>query len=503
MADRQAYHMNQNRPMVVVNPFSKAFHVKNLGGVMSDGKDGFMRLDVWKAGSGKEGAYVHLLKFDHKLSIVAEKETVLEGEGSENMLPVLIFNTPGSIHVVLAGGSKEANQYSIFYWEFSDADLAVKKAHVVLASLPFDKDKEYTLTSVRNQKAGTFGVTVLEEGGKKEAAFLHSLSFNSSPSLVFKQSTTLSFLGKKGRISGTQISESGTVFSLLSYPDEKIDELFVYSVLLAGKEGAKLLPLASGGQPLINCDFGLSSDNGILFSGLSWPGKKDYSAALAVGKISSSGDQSILKEEPFAPSLLDVLQKTKKTGLSKDYFVRSVTQRNNGVIDVVVQYCFQNIGNSASGGISGVVELLDAVIFSFEGDRLVSTIPIKRNLYQGTNGSAATVNPNHFGIPEVFTAENNLYLIYFDNPENTMGANDGKTPKSKNFYKGVVTLARIDKNYKTAQQQLLDFDHDEGFMNFYEMLVYKIDNKRYLLNSDKFGVFTKNVKTASLLAEVK
>lgn len=505
----QEYRLNIKRGGMVVTPFTKAIRSTVLGDIIEDSAGGYLQFKVIKGGSGstKKGAYVHFMKLDRKLNIKSENETHLIAEGSENMQPVSAYRNGNFLYLITAGPDTEMSNFILTYWQFDISTLSLLKKNVSLVTLPFNKNKEYDFRTffLKNDKG--FVMTLLEEAGKKENSVLHCLSFSENLAPGYKRSITLPFAADKGTIAETIVDNEETVYCLLTYPHEKNENIILNSLLVSTKEKNVVLDLKHGEGNLINGAIGLSAKNGLLFSGLIWPGKKDYCYGLVLGKVTPEGKMEITKEESFAASLLDVLEKSDKQGLKTDYYIRSITQRDNGVTDVVLNYVFKQGGWSSAGALqshsySSSVEISDAVILSYDKNQLVSTIPIKRNLEENTTRGSYGVNRQKFSIPRVFTKSNDLYVMYFDNPSNTIGANDGKKPKWTDFSRGSLVLAKIDEKYKPLQQELILFDKDGDFRSFYELSVKDINEKRYILRTDKYG-YTRNVKTVSILLEMK
>ena len=158
---------------------------------------------------------------------------------------------------------------------------------------------------------------------------------------------------------------------------------------------------------------------------------------------------------------------------------------------------------SGGSNYSSETSISDAVIFSFDKGKLVSTLPVKRNMRHNMQYSSYRIRVQNFSIPRVFTRGEDLYLIYFDNPDNSIGTMDGKKPKWCDFTKGSLVLAKIDKNLKPTRQQLIQFDDDGDFKLFYELSINDVDQSRYILTSRHYKVFSKNVKTASILVDIK
>jgi len=65
-----------------------------------------------------------------------------------------------------------------------------------------------------------------------------------------------------------------------------------------------------------------------------------------------------------------------------------------------------------------------------------------------------------------------------------------------------LTLARIDKNYKATQQELIQFEKGGEFRSFYELRTRQINDKQFILSTNQYAVFSKNVKTSSILVDI-
>jgi hypothetical protein len=374
---------------VIGTPFTKAIKSYSLTDLISDNSGGYLKFMTLKGASGstKQGAYVHFMKLDQKLNIKSESDVHLLAEGSEHMQPVSSYESQGSLNLITAGPDKDMSNFSLTYWQFDLSNLTLLKKNINLVSLPFDKNKQYDFRSYKSKNGKGFVMTIMEEGGKKESPVMHFLSFNEDLSLAYKRSSVLPFVGNKGWIVETLVNNTGTVFCLLGHPDEKNEEITVNSLLVSSSDKNRMISLPYKDGALINCAIGLSSTGDVLLSGLMWPGKKEYTSGFVVEKLTGEGKLELLQEETFAPSLLDVLENSDKKGLKKEYYIRSVTERTNGVVDVVINYCLNEdvrygVGSSSTFG--GRTAISDAVIFSFDKGKLASTIPIKRNLENNT-----------------------------------------------------------------------------------------------------------------------
>lgn len=502
----QQYRHNLKRGFAVATPFSKSIRSYSVGDLVEDPSGGYVKFMVVKGqtGSSKDGAYVHFMKLDRKLNIKSEKEEYLIGEGSANALPIGVYNTKNALNIITAMPGKAQGTIDLKSWEFDIASLSLRKGNADLATVAINGSKEYDFNTLE-LKNGGFVMTMLEEGSKKQNSVLHCLWFDGALKLTSKQEQVLPYFSNKGQIMKTLTGANNEVYCLLSYPDEKDEEVLVNTVLVFANGKNQLVPLTYKEGALVNCAIGLSPTKGLLLGGLIWPGKKDYSTGLLLAKVNNDGKLEVIKEESFAASLLDQLSEADtKKGVKLEYYVRSVTERTNGVVDAVINYCSQGSGWTGYYSRTPVssTTLYDAVIFSFDNDRLAATLPIKRNIDQYTQYGGYRVMPNTFGIPQVFTQGDALYLMYFDNPGNTIGTNDGKKPKRVDFSKGTLMLARIDKNYKPTQQELIQFDKDGDFRSFYELRTNQIRDKQFTLITNKYAVFSKNVKTASILVDI-
>jgi hypothetical protein len=508
----QQYRLNVDRGGVAfVTPFSKAIRSTNLGDIVPDKTGGYVKYFALKGehGSTKQGTYVHFMRLDGKLNIKSESDVMLVAEGSENMQPISSFERDGFLSLITAGAATGQSSLSLTYWQFDLITLELTKKNVSLANFPFSSDRQYDFRSFDVSNGKGMVMTILEEGGKKDYSILHSLSFDGNLALVSKRSTTLPFTGQKGSLLQTLVNSNGTVFCMLGYPDEKNEDIAVNSLLVSSKEKSQVLSLTHGDDFLINCAIGLSTNGNALLSGLIWPGKKEYTTGLAINTVSDAGKLQVVQEEAFSPELLDKLEDAdKKKGLKNDYYVRSVSERENGIMDVVINNCslsdrWQGDAFSSRRTYSSSTTIKDAVILSFAKGKLASTIPIRRNMEHTMTYGAHLVPAQRFSVPKVFTKGGDLYLMYFDNPSNTIGDPEAKKPKWCDFTKGSLVLAKIDKNFRPTQQELIQFEKGGDFRSFYELRVNDIDNSNYILTTDKYAIFTKNVKTASILVEVK
>ena len=488
-----------------MTPFSKAVRSMSMIGMVADNQGGYVRFVFAQANVGvtRKGPYVHFMKLDGKLKIKSQSDTYLSLDDKTNIQPVAGFETGKYLTMVTASSDEGLNNLHLAYWQFDLENFTVVKKNVSLVSFPFNKNKDYEFRYYRTKDLKKFGLTILEEGKKKEASILHCVSLNDDFSTNYKRSITLPFSGRDGNIVQTVITSNGNICTLLSYPARKKDDFLVSDILVASKDQEHLIPFLYKEEPVINCAIGLSGTGDLMAGGMTSPSKKGYITSFVLGKIRNGNKWEFLKEEVFTESLLTSLNKADKRGVRKDYHVRSISGRANGTVDVIVHYCLQerNFGGGTNTTVYDLGEISDALIFSYENEKLVSTIPIKRNLeYNGRTGTKT--NPQYLGISKVFTIENDLYLMYFDNPSNTIGINDGGKIKSVDFTKGTFKLARIDKNNKPTQQQLIQFERHGHFSLFYDLDIHTFNEKKYILSTDKYKFLSKNVRTESILLEL-
>jgi hypothetical protein len=499
----QQYRMNYSRG-TYVNLFMKPIRSTTVEGMVPDKKGGFLKFTAIKAdhGTSKQGAYVHFAKLDEKLAIRSEKEEILSAAGSKEMYPVAYFVAGNSFHLVMVGPGNSNDLLALAHWQFNLGTLALEKTDSRMTSLPFEKDKGYEFRSLALGEENLV-ITILEEGSKKEQSRLHCLRFDQQLALLGKQSIELPYTGKKGSTLQTEVNSNGTVFCLLGYIQKMGDDLALNSLVAFSRNGVQHGPVLHNGEPLTNCALGLSQAGQILLSGLMWPGQKDHFSGFVVSSVDDAGKSQVVQEETFSQNLISQLEHTSKKGLEKEYSVRSVSQRENGVIDVILNYCRMGgyvTGNAFVGGYSygSTMRIADAIIFSLDKGALVSTLPIKRNLRHGNDYDGYLLSEQRFSIPAVFTRENDLYLVYFDNPDNSISAGSVK-PAWSDFTKGSLVLAKIDKNQRPRQQELIRFDKNGDFRLFYELRTVGMEEGKFVLTNDRPVLLSKNVKTASIL----
>lgn len=509
-ADEQKFRMNLSKSVVLVTPFSKNIRSVTLGDVVPYKVDSFVRFTVLKAnaGSTKQGPYVHFMKLDKRLVIKSEAETFLLEDGSASLEPIAAFETGSTLNLITASADKNVANLQFAYWSFNLADFSLTKRAVPLANLAFGKDKQYDFRLQRTDDEKRFGLTVFEEGSRKEAPVLHCLAFNNDLSLDYKRSVTLPFVGKNGELVNTLMTNDGTVSVLINQPHPDRDEIKTSSLLLLTKSKEQIVPLTHKGEPLVRCAVGLNSAGQTVIGGLTWPSKKGNTTGLVVGKIAPASGLGVLMEEALEESLLKTLDNADGKGLKAGYSVRSVSERENGTLDVVLNYCTFDMGSvtrfemgGSSTRSSAETVISDAVVLSYNAGKRTATIPIKRNLRYNTQYNIHVVNEQLFSIPQVFSQNNTLYLLYYDNPANAIG--ETEKPKWADFKHGSLALAKIDAANKPSRQELILFGEDQNFDDFYRLMVNRVDAKRFMLTANKYKLFSKDVKTSSILLDVK
>src|SRR5215203_4155183 len=501
---QQEYRINLKRGFAFVTPFSKSIRSYSVADMIENPAGGYIKFNVIKGESGdsKNGAYIHFIKLDRRLNITSEKEEFLIAEGSANAIPVGVYSTEDALNIITALPGKTTGTIDLRYWQFDLASLTLRQGNTGLTSLPINPSNEYDLNTIKLDDEKGFIMTVMEEGSKKQNAVLHCLWFDKDLKLTNKQTTALPYLSNKGQLIKTLVAANG-VYCLLGYPDDKDDDVAVNSVMMFTNGKSRLVPLTDKEGALVNCAIALSATKGLLLGGMVWAGKKEYCSGLVTATISNEGKLENVHEENFPSPLLDLLSEADtKKGVKRDYYVRSISERTNGVVDVVINHCSQNSGWAGQYSRTPFTSanIYDVVVFSFDKDRLVSTIPIKRNIEQYSERGMYVITPQTFGVREVFTVGDDLYIMYFDNPGNTIGTN--KKPKWVDFSKGRLTLARIDKNYKATQQELIQFEKGGEFRSFYELRTRQINDKQFILSTNQYAVFSKNVKTSSILVDI-
>ena len=505
LTDEQKYAHNIKRGVVILTPFSKNIRSVSVGDLIPDPSGGYIKFKILKAnvGSTKSEPYAHFMKLDTRMNIVSQKETTLPTD-DPSFEPIGTFETPGMLNLLMSSIDKEGRTMRISYWQFNLSNFALLQKDVPLVDFPFDKSKDYDFRICNSDDKKNFGLTILEEGARKDPAILHTASFGNDLTRHFKVTTTLPYLSNKGNINSTEMTANGAIYSLLDYTDGKKDDFKVNTLLMATREKQQLIPLIYKGEHLINSAFFISAQNEVLVAGLNPPGRKDYCSALVFGKVSKEAQFVVEREETFSKDLLDKLANADERGLKKDYYVRSISQRPNGLVDVVLNCCKPNLyspGTTTSGGTSHQTEVGDLVILTYKNNVAVATHHLPRKLSQTEKGMVTRVNKQRFSTPQVFGINNDLYLLHLDNPSNFMGTG-GKKISETNFYDCGLMLSRLDEKGKITQQQLISFEKKTPFPYYLNFNVNKIDNQHYVLTAERYKIFSKNVTSAGALVRI-
>lgn len=503
LSKEQKYEMNLKRGgPAVVTPLSKSFVTVFLDGVIED-SDGYIRYNIVKGrvGSTQKGPYINFMKLDRQMSIVSQKEVHLAPDGDGVLEPVAVLAHDGKLSLVTATAAS-AGQVTFASWQFDLSGFQLVKKGVEIASFPFNAKKSYSFRMAKSEDRKALGLLVLEEGSKKEPAVVHYVGFNDAFQAAWKRSIPLPFAAEQGTIAKTDLAPDGTFYALLDYTARK-EEHTMSQVLVATKDRQQFIGLEHKGEPLVNCATSLSRSGDMLVAGLTIPSKKGYSQTLVLGRITPDKNLVTDKEEALTGTLTEGLDNSDERGIKKDYWVRSISERGAGTIDVVFNYCRQSSNAPVSGSSMDryyETEVSDLMVLSYEKGKLVSRNLFKRNLRQVEQGMGHVVDRQSFSVPRVFSTGSDLYLLYLDNPNNTVG--EKKKLKLADFSQASLVLSRIDGTNKVTRQSLLDFERGSGFPTFFALEVDGISEKKYFLTSDQHRVFSKEVKTASAILEL-
>ena len=505
--DEQKYAHHIKRGVVIVTPFSKAIRSVSVADLIPDPTGGYIKFRIAKAnvGSTKSEPYASFIKLDNMLNITSQKETTLPTD-DPSFEPVGTFDASGKLNLLMSSIEKGEKVMRISYWQFDLGSFALLKKNIPLVDFPFDKSKKYDFMICHSRDQKSFGLTVLEEGDKKDAAILHTASFASDLTRLFKVTTQLPYLSNKGKINDTEMADNGAIYSLLDYTDSKKDDFMVNTLLVSTKEKQQLVPLMYKGEPIINSAFFITAQNEVLIAGMNPPSKKDYCTALVFGRLNNLTQFLIDREETFNKELLGKLGNADERGLKKDYYVRSISQRPNGMIDVVLNYCKQERYSTSSMDVGGgrlaqTTEVEDLVVLSYNNNMAVATHHIPRRLAQEEKGMITMVNKQKFSIPQVFTVNNDLYLLHLDNPLNFVEEKKKKINLT-NFYDCSLMLSRLDAKGKITQQQLISFERKTAFPYYLNFRVNKMNDQNYVLTAEKYKILSKDVTSSGALLKI-
>jgi hypothetical protein len=500
--DKQKYTMNIKRSVVVGTPFSKAIRSVYLNNIVPDKDGGYLKYYIVKANSGStsKGPYMHFMNLDKNLTIKSEKETYLFPQGENSIEPVIAFEQDKKLNLITASSDKDYKTLSLAYWQFSLVDFSIVKQNIGLTTFPFNKAKYYDFKFTRSADSKTFGLIVLEEGGKKDSVIAHSLFLTEGLNTTYNGSLALPFATGKGRINSVKITPDGSIFALFDYVEGKNDDYTINTMLIAAKKKQQLIAFEHKGEPLINCAFNLSPTGNVMVAGLIQPSKKGYTPGFVAGHLEDVKFE-IDKEEIFTKALLSQINDAGENGLEKEYYVRAIIGRPSGAIDIILNYCKQKETSRNQGGdYYTVTEVSDMVVLSYDKNKLIATNIFPRALEHWEPRTFHVTNNQAFSTPEVFTIGNDLYIMQLDNPSNLLGSK--KKLKRTDFTDCSMVLSKIDAAYKITQQELVKFKKKTDFPSYFEFDIEKIDDRHYIFVSDKFRVFTKKVKSSSALVEI-
>ena len=502
--DPQSYKLNLDRggPRILT-PFSKVYKATFISEIIPF-EEGFIKYNIIKGevGSTKKGPYLALMRLDKNFH-VKEKTDIHLLEEDITIHPIATFQNQDQLHIVTGIETKDQNRLSFSFWKVDLKKMAVVQKNVALADFPFNSKKDYDFRFRSSKDKKQLALMILEQGTKKEQAVLHCMQFNDNGVLNYKKSMELPFKKEKGTLKRTEITKDGVLYTMLHINTDKKGEDDENTLLAISKTGHQFIPMQYNGELLGNTNFNILDNNVVHVAGLTSATKKGYVASFVRGTLTSDNTLTNMKEEVLQKKWLNDISKADDKGIKQDYHIRELIQRPNGTMDVVLNYCKQETYTSNDFKTTTMVTTIaDILVFSYQNDKLVSTLAFQRDIDDSQRNGFYTVNVQNFSVPVVAAIGNDLYLMYVDNQDNLQGPNNMKKLKSDHLGKADFVMAKISPDFKTKQQHLVSFHKNPEFPDYYNFEIDKLGDKAYILSSDKARAFSKTMKLATALLTI-
>ena len=433
-----------------------------------DFEDGFYKVGVNnnKRIHQRKNLSIHIIKLDKNLQIQKEFEIELQTKRNNNYVtPFALYKIGNKIE--LLANNRADGEINIINWEFNLTDFSVIREDNVIGSFAVPNNSYCDFMYDINDKSGFGGISFIERKGKKsKECAIHSLSWNNNQKKLYQHTTDLSIEYQTNILSKVRTSITGAVWTLI---DIREKELSVGSAIFHMNENnGKLTAVLKENSPVVGASITIDKTNsGILVGGFIPNKASAIYETLYLGLLNSNGilvtkNELQLTENFIAKSTkLDKLPKA-AIGLSKHYFIREILLRDSDIIDVVASYVFID-EHVSQDGFYTKYKIGDIHIHSFSAEKLISSICINRNIEDKQSGRYESITMKKYSLPFLYTANNNLVMLFVANSNNSMNKNNSDLEKEY-LGKSQFVAVKIDQNQKITKQ--LIFDPEEKLNGF-------------------------------------
>ena len=451
----------------------------------------------------KKNLSIHIIKLDKNLQITREFDIELKSQQNNGHVTAFALYRNGN-KIELLANNRNGAELNIINWEFNLADFSVVREDAILASFTIPENSYCDFVYHVNEKSGYGGISFIERKGKKaKECAIHSLSWNNNMKLVFKQSADLNIVYEQDILSKVKTTASGETWTLLDIRNKNYST--GTSVYYMGEKKGKLTEILNGTKPVTGASMALDNTNsGILVAGFVNDNPSSLNESLLLAHLDEKGTLVVRSEylipENFIAKTTKLEKNTKDLkGLSKYYFVRDVIIRENEITDIVASFIILDEGLLSSGPFTKT-KIGDIHIYSFLGDKIVSSLCINRNIRDSQNGLFAMVVMKDFSIPFLYTQNGELVMLCIANSTSFSGSNNNNL--ADQYISETQFMAiKIDKQFKIKKQVVYNLaEKIKGFETFTGIILRKVKNGQYFgYHETEFGMTTKAKLTFSYI----
>ncbi|MEO5893151.1 MAG: hypothetical protein ABIQ31_23070 [Ferruginibacter sp.] len=465
--------------------------------------DGFYKVGI-NNNSGyqkKKNLFIHVIKMDKDLQISREFDIEMKiAQNNSHVTPFALYRNGNKIE--LLANNKTEEELNIINLEFNLSDFSVARGEQILGSFTIPEKSYCDFLYNVNEKSGYVGISFVERKGKKaKECAIHSLSWNNDMKRVSQQSSELNMAYDPDILSKIKTSASGETWTLLDSRDKKFST--GTSVYYMGNNKGKLTEILKENKQLTGASLALDKNgSGILVAGFIADNAAEVNERLLIIHLDDKGalvpKTDYVIPESFLAKTTKLEKKTRDLkGLSKYYFIREVTVRENEIIDIVASFIYLDVGLSPSGPFTKTT-IGDVLIYSFQGDKIVSSICINRNIRDNQRGEYAMAEMKDFSIPFLYTQGDDLVMLCIVN-SSSFSAGNNSGLDDQYISNAQFTAIKIDKQFKVTKQVVYDLTEKiKGFDTFTEIILRKINKGQFFgYHETEFGLTTKAKLTFS------
>ena len=465
--------------------------------------DGFYKVGL-SNNSGyqkKKNLSIHVIKMDKALQISREFDIELKSQqNSAHVTPFALYRNGNRIE--LLANNRKDGMLNIMNWEFNLADFSLISQDNVIGGFSIPENSYCDFSYNINEKTFFGGISFLERKGKKsKECAVHSLSWNSNMKRVSQQSTEMNRPYDQDMLSEIKTTASGETWTLLD--SRTRNESIGTSIFYMGENKGKLTEVLKNNTAVTGAGLALANANsGVFVAGYTSTSGATVSESLCLAALDKNGKLVTSNEYVLPESFIDKTTNFEKNtrerkSLSKNYSVREILVRENNTIDVIATLIRLDEGLTPSGPYTKT-QIGDVHIYSFVGDKLVSTICINRNIRDIQNGELLMSVTKDFSIPFVYTQQDNLVILCVANSGSFSGSNNSNLD-DQYISEAQFVAVKIDNQFKLKKQVIYDLsEKTKGFETYRQITLRRINTGQFFgYNETEFGMTTKAKLTFS------